>query len=122
MNTRLALECLAPFPTCAAPVSHDEPRTWVSRSSLADVDAEDLVGVLVTPVPVLTAITFAKALEVFVAAVPVASPKAIGLIFAVVPMMVVLMVSIVIDAIVRAERCWQQAHRRDESGAKKRAI
>jgi len=67
----------------------------------------------VTPIPICTTVLLTNPIEVFVAAVTFAKPHAIGLIFAGVPMMVVSMVPIVVDTIVRAERCRKQAHRRD---------
>ena len=67
----------------------------------------------VTPIPVIPAILLTQPLELFVPAVPIADPNPVGLIFPAVPTMVVVMVAIVVDAIVRAERCWQQAHGRD---------
>jgi hypothetical protein len=98
---------------CDYPVSHGELRLWVSRFSLADDDVEDFVGMLVTPIPVRPAILLTQPLEILVPAVPIADINPVGLIFPAVPMMVVVMVAIVVDAIVRAERYWQQAHGRD---------
>lgn len=80
---------------------------------LVDVDAEDFVGMLVAPIPVRPAIVLTQPFEIFVPAVSIPDPNPVGLIFPVVPMVVVVMVTVVVDAIVRAEGCWQQADGRD---------